>query len=119
MKNNFKKLSALLLALALSVSLSSAAFAADLSENEALQKAYEAFDVKAEDVQLLEVKKDYNDGRVVYEIEFAKGYDAKYSCEVVVSDGKVVDRDTDISRNIFDRIELFFEVLLAKLFSKK
>ena len=118
MKKSLRKLFSLALALVLSLSLGSVAFAADLSANEALNKAYEAFGVKAENVQLLELRKDYDDGRAVYEVEFAEGYDVKYSCEVVADSGKVVDREKDISRNIFDKLELFFEVLFAKLFSK-
>lgn len=119
MKKSLRKLFSLALVLVLSLSLSSVAFAADISANEALNKAYEAFGVKAENVQVLELRKDYDDGRVVYEVEFAEGYDAKYSCEVIADSGKVIDREKDVSRNIFDKIELFFEVLFAKLFSRK
>ena len=118
MKKNLRKLSALVLALVLSISLALPASAADLSAQEAVAKAYEAFGVKESEVKLLEVKKDRDDGRVVYEVEFVKGYDVKYSCEVLASSGKVVDKEKDVSRNVFDRLELFFEVLFADLFSR-
>ena len=118
MKKNLRKLSALVLALVLSISLALPAAAADLSAQEAVAKAYQAFGVKENEVRLLEVRKDRDDGRVVYEIEFAKDYDVKYSCEVLASSGVVVDREKDVSRNIFDKLELFFEVLFSQLFSR-
>ena len=118
MKKNLRKLSALVLALVLSISLALPAAAADISAQEAVAKAYQAFGVKENEVRLLEVRKDRDDGRVVYEIEFAKDYDVKYSCEVLASSGVVVDREKDVSRNIFDKLELFFEVLFSQLFSQ-
>ena len=90
----------------------------DIGKEEALKAAYEAFAVKAEEVKLIKVRKDYDDGVQVYEIEFAEGYECKYSCEVVAASGKVIDKDRDVSRNIFDKIELFFEVAIAQLLNR-
>ena len=90
----------------------------DIGKEAALKAAYEAFAVKAEEVKLIKVRKDYDDGVQVYEIEFAEGYECKYSCEVVAASGKVIDKDRDVSRNIFDKIELFFEVAIAQLLNR-
>ena len=90
----------------------------DIGKEAALKAAYEAFAVKAEEVKLIKVHKDYDDGVQVYEIEFAEGYECKYSCEVVAASGKVIDKDRDVSRNIFDKIELFFEVAIAQLLNR-
>lgn len=90
----------------------------DIGEAAALKAAYAAFGLSADEVKLIKVKKDYDDGVLVYEVEFAKGYDCEYSCDVVAATGAVIDTETDISRNIFDRIELFFKVLFAQLFNR-
>lgn len=92
--------------------------AGDVGKEAAVKAAYEAFGVKAEDVKLIKAVKDYDDGVVVYDVEFAEGYDYKYSCEVVAASGKVVDKDKDVSRNFFDKVELFFEVLFAQLLNR-
>lgn len=90
----------------------------DIGEAAALKAAYTAFGLSADEVKLIKVKKDYDDGVLVYEVEFAKGYDCEYSCDVVAATGAVLDAETDISRNIFDKIELFFKVLFAQLFNR-
>ena len=90
----------------------------DIGKEAAIKAAYEAFGVKAEEVKLIKAEKDYDDGVVVYDVEFAKDYECKYSCEVVAASGKVIDKEKDVSRNFFDKVELFFEVLFAQLFSK-
>lgn len=90
----------------------------DIGEAAALKAAYAAFGLSADEVKLIKVKKDYDDGVLVYEVEFAKGYDCEYSCDVVAATGAVLDAETDISRNIFDKIELFFKVLFAQLFNR-
>lgn len=90
----------------------------DIGKQAALEAAYKAFGLTASEVKLIEVKKDYDDGVLVYEIEFAKGYDCEYSCDVIAATGSVVDMETDLSRSIFDKIELFFKVLFAQLFAR-
>ena len=92
--------------------------AGDIGKDAAVKAAYEAFGVKAEDVKLIKAHKDYDDGVAVYDVEFAEGYNYKYSAEVVAASGKVVDKDKDVSRNFFDKVELFFEVLFAQLLAK-
>lgn len=90
----------------------------DIGKQAALEAAYKAFGFTASEVKLIEVEKDYEDGVLVYEIEFAKGYDCEYSCDVIAATGAVVDMETDLSRSIFDKIELFFKVLFAQLFAR-
>lgn len=71
--------------------------------------------MKAEEVKFLEVRKDYDDGRSVYEIEFCKPYSERYSCEVSSSNGLVKDAERETVRGLFDKIELFFEVLILAI----
>ncbi len=88
----------------------------DIGEAKAKAKALEHFGLKESDVKLLKVSVDYENGVKVYEIEFCKELDVKYSCDVVASNGLVIDAETDVSRNVFDKIELFFELLFAMIF---
>lgn len=91
---------------------------ADIGAEAAKNAALAHFGVKSEDVKFISVKKDYDDGIYVYEIEFCKPYDVKYSCDVIAASGAVKDVEKDVSRNIFDKIELFFEVLFFQLFNR-
>ncbi len=88
---------------------------ADIGVDAAKQIAVSAFGFGIGDVQFIEARREYDDGVLIYDIDFRKDYDAKYSVEIVAADGRVIDKDEDISRNIFDKIELFFEVLLAQI----
>ena len=90
----------------------------DIGKEAAIQAAYEAFGVNAQEVKLIKAVKDYDDAVAVYEVEFAKGYECKYSCEVIAASGKVVDKEKDVSRSFFDKAELFFEVIFAQCFEK-
>lgn len=118
MKKNFKKVASLLLAFVLVIALSVPAFAAGIPEDRAKEIALEHFSVAAEDVKFYEVRKDYDDGAEVYELEFCKPYSVKYSCEVVVANGRVRDAEREEVRGFGDKIELFFEVLLWNLFKR-
>ena len=90
----------------------------DVGLAEAKKAALAHFGLNEGEVKLLEARKDYDDGVLVYEFEFAKGYEAKYSCEVVAANGFVKDAEKDVARHFFDKVELFFEVLFASLFNK-
>lgn len=94
----------------------SAVGSGDIGKDAAVEAAYAAFGFSAAGVKLIKVQKDRDDGVVVYEVEYAKGYDCKYSVEVLAASGKVIDKERDVSRNFFDKVELFFEVLFAQLF---
>ena len=86
---------------------------------EAVKKAAVAyFGQNYSDVEFIKAVRERDDGRYVYDVEFCKGYDVKYSCDVLAADGRVVDADKDVSRGIFDKVELFFELLFARLFSR-
>lgn len=94
----------------------SAVGSGDIGKDAAVEAAYAAFGFSAAEVKLIKAQKDRDDGVVVYEVEYAKGYDCKYSVEVLAASGKVIDKERDVSRNFFDKVELFFEVLFAQLF---
>lgn len=118
MKKNFKKLSSLVLVFVLMLSLAVPSLAANVSANDAKAIAVEHFGVKESEVKFLEVRKDYDDGREVYELEFCKPYSVKYSCEVVVASGRVVDAERERVRGFGEKVELFFEVLFCSLFKR-
>lgn len=91
---------------------------ADIGIDAAKEVALAYFGVAEGDVKVLEARKDYDDGVAVYEFEFAKGYDFRYSCEVVASNGRVTDAEKEAVRSLGDKIELFFEILFATLFNR-
>ncbi|MBQ7118012.1 MAG: PepSY domain-containing protein [Clostridia bacterium] len=90
----------------------------DIGPEQAKRIALGHFGVKAEEVKFLEVRKDYDDGRSVYEIEFCRPYSEKYSCEVSVSNGLVRDAEREAVRGIFDKLELFFELLILAIIGR-
>lgn len=90
----------------------------NISESEAKKLALAHFGVSQKDVKFLEVKKDYDDGRQVYDIEFCKPYSVKYSCEVDASSKKVRDAEKESVRGLGEKLELFFEVFLWSIFNK-
>ena len=90
----------------------------DIGAEQAKRIALEHFGVKAEQVKFLQVEKDYDDGRSVYEIEFCRPYSEKYSCEVAVTNGFVKDAEREAVRGIFDKIELFFEILILAILGR-
>lgn len=87
----------------------------DLAQAKNLALAH--FGLKVEDVKFIKARKDYDDGRYVYEIEFCEPYEVKYSCEVSAN-GLVRDAEKELVRGLFDKIELFFEVLIWGLFNR-
>lgn len=90
----------------------------DIGQAEALKKAYAAFGFTEDQVKLIEVKKDYDDGVLVYEVDFITDYNCEYSCDVIAATGKVVDMDKDVSETVFDKIELFFKAIIAQLLAR-
>lgn len=100
------------------VKASAPAQSGDIGKEEAKAAALKYFSLSSDEVKFLKVRAEYDDGVKIYDVEFCKGYEVKYSCDVVASDGSVVDADKDVARNIFDKLELFFEVLFAQLFSR-
>lgn len=89
----------------------------DIGAEQAKRIALEYFGVAEDEAKCFEIKKDYDDGRSVYEVEFCKPYTEKYSCEVASSNGLVRDAEREYVRGVFDKIELFFEVLFWTLFN--
>lgn len=83
--------------------------AADIGKDKAVELALEAFGLNANDVKLVKARKDYDDGKLVYEIEFREGYEKEYSCEVDAATGRVYDKEIEVNRTSVDKIELFFE----------
>lgn len=90
----------------------------DIGAEQAKRIALEHFGVKAEDAKFLQVQKDYDDGRSVYEIEFCKPYSDRYSCEVASTNGLVSDAEREAVRGLIDKIELFFEVLIVAILGR-
>ncbi len=93
-----------------------AANGSDIGENAATQAALAYFGLSSDEAVILEVYKDYEDGVLVYDIELCRPYTEKYSCEVVAANGTVRDVEKEYVNGFGEVIELFFEVLFAKLF---
>lgn len=91
----------------------------DIGLAEAKKAALAHFGLNEADVKFVEAKKDYDDGVLVYDLAFAKGYEVKYSCEVVAANGLVKDAEREVARSFFDKVELFFEVLVYALLNRK
>ena len=89
----------------------------DIGLAEAKKAALAHFGVKESEVKFYEARREYDDGVLVYDLAFAKGYDVKYSCEVVAANGFVKDAEKEAVRG-FDVIELFFEILFFSLFKR-
>lgn len=100
------------------VKASAPAQSADIGQEAAKSAALNYFSLSSEEVKFLKVRAEYDDGVKVYDVEFCKPYDVKYSCDVVASDGSVVDADKDVARDIFDKFELFFEVFFSQLLNR-
>lgn len=85
---------------------------------EAAKKAAVAhFGLSESEVKFLVERQDYDDGVLVYEFEFVKGYEIKYSGEVVADSGLVRDAEKEIIISLSDKIELFFELIFIIFFN--
>ena len=91
----------------------------DVGLAEAKKAALKHFGVNESEVKFYEAKKDYDDGVQVYEFGFAKGYEVKYSCEVVAANGLVRDAEREAVRGFGEKVELFFDLLLFALHNRK
>ena len=91
----------------------------DVGLAEAKKAALAHFGVNEAEVKFYEARKDYDDGVQVYEFGFAKGYEVKYSCEVVAANGLVRDAEREAVRGFGDKVELFFDLLLHALLNRK
>lgn len=90
----------------------------DIGKDAAAKAAIAYFGLEESAVKLIQLKKSYEDGVQVYEVEFCEPYEVKYSCDVVASSGAVVDVDKDFARGFIDKLELFFEVIFYRLFAR-
>lgn len=101
MKKNFKKLSSLALASALSAALSLSAFAA-VSADQAKAIALKDAGLKESQVSYLVSRADYDDGVKLYEVSFLyvneDGSYVEYDYDVKASDGKILEKDVDRER---------------------
>ena len=96
MKNMMKVL-AVVMALAVVLSLGSAAFAAGgpVTLDQAKHIALDRAGVKASDASFTKAYKTYDDGREVYEIEFYVG-NTEYDMDVDVNTGNVTDFSMEV-----------------------
>lgn len=101
-----------------SASSSGAASGKAVDAQAAKKAALKHFGVKEEDVKFLVLHRDADDGVKYYDIEFCKPYSVKYSCEVVISNGKVIDAEKEKVRGFADKFELFLGVLIWNLLNK-
>ncbi len=88
---------------------------AEITAEQAREIALKHFNVSAEEIKFTETRKDYDDGKAVYEIEFCEPYSVKYTCEVVASSGAVKEAEKETVRGLGDIIELFFQVIIWQI----
>lgn len=87
----------------------------DIGQEKAKQNALEAFGVLEGSISRYTIKKDFENGRFVYEIEFYVDRD-EYSCKVDCATGQVIELEIDqneVSNGFFARIARFFEMIFA------
>lgn len=66
----------------------------DIGKDEAKRIALEKAGLEEKDVTRLNVKKDNEDGKLVYEVEFHNGR-TEYSADILASDGSIISWDVD------------------------
>ncbi len=89
----------------------------DIGEAKAKHNALAAFNVAEGSVSRLKVERDFDNGTLVYDIDFYVGKD-EYSCEVNGYTGLVSDMEIDrneVNDNFFAKIARFFEMIKAWL----
>ena len=90
----------------------------DVGLAEAKKAALAHFGLNENEVKFYGERKEYDDGVLVYEFEFAKDFEVKYSCEVVAANGYVKDAEKEAVRDFGDKVELFFEYLIWALLNR-
>lgn len=65
-----------------------------ITQDEALQIAYEKFQVSSENVKNVKVKLDKENGIEVYDIDFDAG-NKEYSCDISTTTGEILNFDSD------------------------
>lgn len=75
--------------------------ASEISEAEAKQIALDNAQVKESDLLTFQIKKDFDDGIYVYEIEFQSG-NKQYEYDIKASDGQILKTDYEIDEDYVD-----------------
>lgn len=73
----------------------------EITEDQAKQVAFDHAQVKESDLTGLTVKKDYDDGISIYEIEFQAG-NKKYEYDIKAADGQILKTDYEIDEDYVD-----------------
>ena len=73
----------------------------EITEDQAKQVAFDHAQVKESDLTDLSVKKDYDDGISIYEIEFQAG-NKKYEYDIKAADGQILKTDYEIDEDYVD-----------------
>ena len=71
------------------------AFAADISSNRAKEIALEHAKTKESDLVFSKVEQDYDDRRLVYEVEFVTSGGTEYDYEIEAATGNIIAYDHD------------------------
>ena len=80
---------------ALTLAAALPAFAAEITADKAEEIAMEHAGVKEKDVAHIRTERDYEDGQLVYEVEFYTSDYKEYDYEISAADGKVIGYDYD------------------------
>lgn len=73
-----------------------------LTEDEAKAIALKDADIKEKDITNIRIKKDLDDGRTVYEVEFYV-QNEEYDYEIDVNTGKIISKDYDIEDDFYNQ----------------
>lgn len=84
-----------LVAGALAAAAAMTALAAEISGDRAMEIALQHAEVSEEKVLLSKVEKDWDDGRMSYEVEFLTEEGKEYDYEIAAADGRVLSYDYD------------------------
>lgn len=96
----YTKLGTIIAAGALAMAMAATGFAAQLTEEKAKAIALEHAGVTEEDISFIKNKTDYEDGRLVYEVEFVTKNYREYDYEIDAGTGTVISWDYDAEDSI-------------------